>query len=82
MRRIWILYLSVGLVAGCFVENFEPTDPGTTPPDVQIIDVEINPNPATVGDTATFVVIIDDSLRTDLEYSWSFPGRDTRVYTE
>ena len=68
---ICFLFLCSGCVASGLDDNNE------TPPDARIIDVVISPNPATVGDTVTFKVLIVDSLRADLEYQWSFFRKDT-----
>jgi hypothetical protein len=38
--------------------------------------VEVEPNPVAVGDTVTFITVIEDSLETGFQYTWVPPGRN------
>jgi len=44
------------------------------PPVTSIVRVEVEPNPVTVGDTATFTCVITDSLDSGFKYLWDIEG--------
>ena len=48
--------------------NSAPDPPD--PPEAVIIRVDVSPNPVKIGETVTFVCVIEDSSNTNLKYIW------------
>ena len=64
-----VVYASIFiLLAGGCVEFSTGGDDGQLSPQTQILDVRVEPNPVAVGDTATFTVVILDSLDASFQF--------------
>jgi hypothetical protein len=66
------MLLTVLTGIGCESFTSEPPDPPMR--QTEILEVRVEPNPVAVGDTATFTVIIEDSLDQSFEFRWSLSG--------
>tara|TARA_R110002124_G_scaffold286675_1_gene468226 strand:- start:1646 stop:2008 length:363 start_codon:yes stop_codon:yes gene_type:complete len=77
--RIIIIALSTILFACNEGFNSAPDPPDT--PETVIIRIDVIPNPVQVGDTVTFIGIIEDSLKKSFNYVWSTPLNPSSVKT-
>ena len=73
-RHIFALLLTVLAGAGCDSFTSEPPDPPLR--QTEILEVRVEPHPVAVGDTATFTVIIEDSLDASFRFTWDLEGQD------
>lgn len=71
-----VLFTSVVMLGLMLASCDGIIEPGGPPPpenesQTDIIDVLVEPNPVTVGDTAIFTCIIEDSLDESFEFRWT-----------
>lgn len=50
--------------------------------DAEILRIDVEPNPVQVGDTVTFICVLEDSLADDLRFKWHTPNNQRTVTTK
>ena len=67
--------LSATMVAHCDFDTSPDDFP--PPPQTDILEVQMVPDPARMNEEVTFMCIIRDSLNTSFQFRWFLPGPDT-----
>ena len=80
MKRTYLLVTSIlltlCLISGCDF-GFESGKEDPVFNQTDILRVKVTPNPVTVGDTATFTCVIEDSTDERFEFRWFIEGEPT-----